>query len=163
VIKECERVKIEFLDAFILDIQNRIESITGALKIKDEFDAIEHSLTHAYFQNLLKNDQFDTFVIKLVVKLESKLKYYYKFIGDFKEMLDNFITQFLSLEMDKIYAGKFHGRASENDQLKVELTSLLNQVRMIRNSLVHSAPKQTILTKEELLKVLNFVESIKGN
>ena len=162
VIKECERVKKEFLDAFILDIQNRIETITGALKIKAEFEEIEQSLTNEYFQNLLRNKNFDTFVIKLVVKLESKLKFYYKFIGDFKEMLDSFITQYLSLEMDKVYAGKFYGPASENDQLKVELTSLLNQVRMIRNSLVHSAPKQTMLTKDELLKILNFVELLKG-
>ncbi len=163
VLKECEKVKKEFLDAFILDIQNRIETITGSLKIKAEFEEIEQSLTNEYFQNLLRNKNFDTFVIKLVVKLESKLKYYYKFIGDFKEMLDSFINQYLSLEIDKVYAGKFSVRASENDQLKVELASLLNQVRMIRNSLVHSAPKQTMLTKEELLKVLNFVESIKGN
>ena len=162
VIKECERLKKEFLDAFILDIQNRIESITGALKIKEEFELIEQSLTNEYFQNLLKKSNFDTFIIKIVVKLESKLKYYYHLAGDFKEMLDSFISKYLSLEIITDDEDNRYASARDNDRQKAEMTSLLNQVRMIRNSLVHSAPRQTMLSQVDLLKILSFVESLKG-
>lgn len=162
IIKECQRVKKEILDVFILDIQNRIESITGALKIKEEFELIEQSLTNEYFQNLLKKSNFDTFIIKIVVKLESKLKYYYHLAGDFKEMLDSFISKYLSLEMITDDEDNRYASARDNDRQKAEMTSLLNQLRMIRNSLVHSAPKQTMLSQGELIKVLSFVESLRG-
>jgi transcriptional regulator with XRE-family HTH domain len=162
IIKESQRVKKEILDAFIFDLQNRIESITGALKIKEEFELIEQSLTNEYFQNLLKKSNFDTFIIKIVVKLESKLKYYYHLTGDFKEMLDNFISKYISLEMITDDEDNRYASARDNEAQKAEIASLLNQVRMIRNSLVHSSPKQSMLSQAELIKVLSFVDSLKG-
>jgi transcriptional regulator with XRE-family HTH domain len=161
-LEECKKIKEEILNVFIQDIDSKIEFITGERKLKQEYDLVNESLTPDYFQSLLTIKDYDNFVIKMVVKLESKLKYFYKLEGDFKDMLDKYITKHLALSNIIDDEDNRYQSARETDQRKSEMTTLLYRLRMIRNSLVHSSAQQVMLSKEELLKILDFVESLKG-
>jgi len=156
----CSNVKKEIYDNFVSDIDLKIEKITGEKKAKLEYEKVCEEINENYLYTLINDDQLETAVIKICVKLEAKLKYLYKYEGEFKVMLDLCIHNNLKLENlwddedNNYYASK------QNDAKKEEITKLLNRLRMVRNSIVHSTSQQETLSKQELEQIVKVIEKI---
>ncbi|MDY0316143.1 MAG: helix-turn-helix transcriptional regulator [Acholeplasmatales bacterium] len=156
----CSKVKKEIYNNFVSDIDLKIEKITGEKKAKLEYEKVCEEITENYLYTLINDDKLETAVIKICVKLEAKLKYIYKYEGEFKVMLDSYIHNNLKLENlwddedNNYYASK------QNDANKEEITKLLNRLRMVRNSIVHSTSQQEMLTKQELEQIVKVIEKI---
>lgn len=143
-------------------LEQRIEELTGEQKAKEEYEKLNAEITEEYLNALIKESQFETAIIKLSVKLESKLKYLYKYEGDLKEMIDTYIEQ--DLKLDNLYDDEDNDYYSsrERDRIKTEQTILLNRLRMVRNSIVHPNLKQEMLSVEELNSLIKMIENMKG-
>ena len=115
-----------------------------------------------YLIKLVDDNKLETAVIKMTVKLESKLRYLYKYEGEFKVMLDSYINTQLRLENIWDDEDNDYYSARDRDHEKTRITKLLNQLRMVRNSIVHSVSQQEMLSKEELLDLIKVIENIKG-
>lgn len=144
------------------ELEQKIEEITGEQKAKEEYEKVNVEITEEYLNALIKDSQFETAVIKLSVKLESKLKYLYKYEGDLKEMIDTYIEQ--DLKLDNLYDDEDNDYYSsrERDRIKTEQTTLLNRLRMVRNSIVHPKSNKEMLSVEELNNLVKMIENMKG-
>ena len=156
----CSVIKKELFNNYILEIQNRIEIINGEKRDKLDYEKICLEITPNYINLLIGKNEFETAVIKLCVKLEAKLKYVYKYEGEFKVMLDTYIQKNTKLanllddEDNNYFPNKQH------DPRRIEVTRLLNKLRMVRNGIVHSTPQQEMLSKDELCVITRIIEKI---
>jgi transcriptional regulator with XRE-family HTH domain len=156
------KIKKKLYDNFVKRMEKKIEEITGEQKAKTDYERIMSEIGENYLIELVNNNQLEIAVIKMTVKLEGKLKYLYKYEGEFKEMLDSYINSQLKLENIWDDEDNDYYSARDRDHEKTRITKLLNQLRMVRNSIVHSSSQQEMLTKEELLELIKIIENIKG-
>jgi hypothetical protein len=90
-VETCSLVKKDIYKSFVSKVDEKIEKLTGERKSKLEYESICNELTEDYIRTLISTNQLETAVIKLCVKLEAKLKYIFKYEGDFN-FTHNFIT-----------------------------------------------------------------------
>lgn len=162
-VKEYDNIKKIIYNSFVSKVENKIEEITGEQKTKAEYESLINELTENYFKSLLEKKQLETLVIKLSVKLEAKLRYIFKYQGELKEMLDLYIENQLKLENLYDDEDNRYYKARELDEIKTEHAKLLNQLRMVRNSIVHSVSKKEMLSIEELEKLIVVIEKVGKN
>lgn len=156
------KIKRKVYDNFVKRMENKIEEITGEQKAKNDYERILSEIGENYLIELVNNSQLETAVIKMTVKLEGKLKYLYKYEGELKVMLDSYISSQLKLENIWDDEDNDYYFARDRDYEKTKITKLLNQLRIVRNSIVHSSSQQEMLSKEELLELIKIIENIKG-
>jgi transcriptional regulator with XRE-family HTH domain len=159
-VETCSLVKKDIYKSFVSKVDEKIEKLTGERKSKLEYESICNELTEDYIRTLISTNQLETAVIKLCVKLEAKLKYIFKYEGDFKTMVDMYIDNNLKLEnlWDDEDNNYYHSR--EQDAQKSDITKLLNRLRMVRNGIVHSTTKEKMITTDELNKIVDVIEKI---
>jgi len=161
-IDSVTKIKKEIYDNFVKEMEDKIEEITGEQKAKADYERIMSEIGENYLIKLVDDNKLETAVIKMTVKLESKLRYLYKYEGEFKVMLDSYINTQLRLENIWDDEDNDYYSARDRDHEKTRITKLLNQLRMVRNSIVHSVSQQEMLSKEELLDLIKVIENIKG-
>lgn len=129
------------------------EKIIKDLDFIDLKNQSSGSLTKEFFENLIKDDKLDQAIIKLCVKLESILKYQYKYEeSTFEELLHRFCRDVLTVEEDDGW-----------DIITKEspMANLLHKLRKTRNNLVHSTTDDSEPIKfDEFNACLNYIFSI---
>ncbi len=156
----CSMKKKEIYENFVSNIESKIEKITGEKKTKLEYERVCEEISENYINLLITSNQLETAVIKLCVKLESKLKYIFKYEGEFKTMLDSYIQN--NLKLDNLWDDEDNNYYSskQRDAKKVEVTKLLNKLRMVRNGIVHSTSQQEMLSLDELNNIVEIIEKM---
>ncbi len=133
------------------------EAILKDLSLKMDKETLTAGLSEDYFNTLLDSNNIELLVVKLCVKLEAILKCDYKYEGDFKDMLDKFISKELRIignwddEDNNYYSDQAHNKFAK------EMTTLLNKLRKCRNDIVHAEKNTEKLSKEELLKLIKYI------
>jgi hypothetical protein len=156
----CEQYREELFNTFIKEILDEINTLTGEREIKEDYDRICGEITKDYLLNLLSSDKIETLVIKLCVKLEVKFKHVYKLSGEFKEMLDEYVAKHMKLHNCWDDEDNDYYRWKSEDEFNIQMTKLLNKLRIIRNGIVHSSSSNEVLDKKELSQIIEFVEKI---
>lgn len=156
----CEQYREELFNTFIKEILDEINTLTGEREIKEDYDRICGEITKDYLLNLLSSDKIETLVIKLCVKLEVKFKYVYKLSGEFKEMLDEYVAKHMKLHNCWDDEDNDYYRWKSEDEFNIQMTKLLNKLRITRNGIVHSSSSNEVLDKKELSQIIEFVEKI---
>lgn len=141
-IKEIESALCECREKIIKDID-----------FTDLKNQTSGNLTLEYFESLINNNDLEQAIIKLYVKLESILKYQYKYEeSSFEELLNRFCQNELYIEEDDGW-----------DTIKIEspMVNLLHKLRKTRNNFVHSTTDDSEpLTFDEFKSCLEFIFSI---
>ena len=99
------------------------------------------NLTKEYFEKELSKKNYDMIIIKLCVRLESILKYSYKYQGDFSEMMDTY--------------------CKEHNQNNNVAINLFNKLRKCRNNIVHSDIEQENMSVDEIKKCIDIICKMK--
>ena len=93
-------------------------------------------MTEEYFLSLLQDNDIDTLVIKLSVRLEALLKSVYRLDGTFEEMINEY---------------------SIDNNLDEAIEELFHKLRKQRNSAVHADRFGMRLTNEELRRLIELI------
>ena len=99
-------------------------------------------------------------MIKLCAKLEAKLKHTYKLSGEFKEMLDEYVAKHMKLHNCLDDEDNDYYRWKSEDEYNIQITKLLNKLRIVRNGIVHSSNSNEELDSKEFMLLIEFVEKI---
>lgn len=137
-----------------IDYLQRVrERLIGELTAEFDKKNIVSELTEEYFNEELKQGNFETVVIKLCVRLEAVLKCDFGYVGSFAEMLDRYCDEKLTWEEDDGWGYT----VTKSDEKTIVL---LNKLRKVRNSLVHSQKTTETLNEKELKKCIEYVCSL---
>ena len=135
IVKEIEMCKKRILDDFILQFDK--ETTVG-------------TLTKEFFYTELEKGNIDIVIIKLCVRLESILRSDYHYEGDFSEMLKKYCDQKLNWSEDDGWGYM----VSRRDDKTI---NLLHNLRIKRNSIVHSEKVEVDLTIEDIRYCIEYI------
>lgn len=130
--------------------QEVVDSILKDLTFKLDKESAISGLTKQYFEELLSANNFELLIIKLCVKLEAILRCDYRYEGTFEEMLKKYSDQHLNWREDD-------GWGYMVDACDSKAIKTLNNLRIKRNSIVHSEKTQVDLTLDDLKYCIEFV------
>ena len=156
----CEQYKEGLLNDFIKNVLDEIDNLTGEREIKENYDCVCNEITKDYLLDLFNKNRDETLIIKLCVKLEAKFKYIYKLSGEFKVMLDEYISKHMKLYNCYDDYDNNYSFCQSQDAYNIMMKKLLNKLRIIRNGIVHSSSSSESLSDEELLQIIEFVEKL---
>ena len=126
------------------------DEIIKELALKLDKESAVSGLTKEYFEELLKQNNFELLIIKLCVKLEAILKFDYRFEGTFEEMLKAYSDKHLHWDEDDGWG--YMVAASDDKAIKT-----LNNLRIKRNSIVHSEKTQVELSLDDLKYCIEYI------
>lgn len=151
---------IEFYDEYKEKLQEKVEAIIYAEKLEEQNKInksnIVKELTAEYFEDLLSKNNDELFIIKLCSLFDAILRFDYKceaedFCGEMKLFFDN------ALYREK-FDSSLNGASITNDKTWEEYKTLMNKLRIQRNSIVHPESDEIAdLNKEDLKDCLYFV------
>lgn len=159
-VSKCEQFKEDLFNEFIKNVLDEINTLTGEREIKEDYERICKEVTKEYLVDLLNKNRTESLVIKLCVKLEAKLKYTYKLSGEFKEMLDEYVAKHMKLHNCWDDEDNNYYRWKSEDNYNIQMTKLLNKLRIVRNGVVHSSSSNEELDSKEFMLLIEFVEKI---
>lgn len=119
-------------------------------KFRQEKTKITEGLTKEYFLNELKTGNFELVIVKLCVKLEAILRYTYRYEGDFAEMLKRYCDEKLHYQEDD---GWGYNVWTQDDRT----IKALNDLREVRNNVVHADSRKRDLTLDELKYCIEYI------
>ena len=163
-------LKKEYLDSLIEHAEEKIESITQEKKRKEDYERIANEITFDYLRKELSNNNIDTVIIKLCVRLEAILKYKYRYEGDLFDMVDTYVkNHFIIHELHNCWDDEdnnYYAYQKEDEEFKIEnkntelKTQVLHKLRMKRNSIVHAENSKVEMSIEDIEMCINIVEAM---
>lgn len=159
-VSKCEQFKEDLFNEFIKNVLDEINTLTGEREIQEDYERICKEVTKEYLVDLLNKNRTESLVIKLCVKLEAKLKHTYKLSGEFKEMLDEYVAKHMKLHNCWDDEDNDYYRWKSEDEYNIQMTKLLNKLRIVRNGIVHSSSSNEELDSKEFMLLIEFVEKI---
>ena len=120
------------------------------LSLKMDKEKIVGELTRDYFEDLLAKGETEMLIIKLCVRLETVLRCDYHYEGDFAEMLKKYCDDKLCWSEDDGW-GYMESRSDD------KTIKLLNNLRIKRNSIVHSEKAEIELTMEDIRYCVEYI------
>ena len=120
--------------------------IIDELSLKLDKEKNTGDLTKEYFENELAKSNIDMVIIKLCVRLEAILRCDYHYEGDLSEMLQKYCNAHLSWYDDEGY--------SDGDDKAIKT---LNNLRIKRNSIVHSEKTDVELSFEDIQYCIDYI------
>lgn len=158
------------LEEFVKQVDDQIEEITNKKKSAAEYEKIKKDINFDYINDLVNNGNLETAVIKLCVRLESILKFKFKYEGDFFEMIDTLIKNHLKDrelincwdDEDNLYYANQQADIETVAQNKkyANYRSLLHKLRIKRNNLVHAESNSVEFSKEDMQACIKIVEEL---
>ncbi len=112
--------------------------------LKFDMDRVTDDFDEAYFKNELAKGNFEILIIKLCVRLEAILRGKYHYEGDFSEILNK-------------YCSRFNTYDDEGNDYDPHTPSILNKLRMQRNSIVHSEKTSSTISVDELKFCIDYI------
>lgn len=131
-------------------IEKTKEMILEHAKLKYDKEDILKELNKEYFLNQLEVGNEEMVIIKLCKRLEAILKGTYLYKGDFLSMLNQYIYE--------------HEQCWDNlreEYFDAEICSYLHKLRIIRNNMVHAETVTETMTKEDILKCIDYICEMK--
>ena len=122
------------------------QRIIDELALKLDKEKLIKELTKEYFESELKKGNTDIVVIRLCVRLETILRCDYHYEGDFAEMLKKYCNEHLSWYDDEGYP--------DGDD---KTTKILNNLRVKRNSIVHSEKSNVELSLDDIQYCIDYI------
>ena len=120
------------------------------LSLKFDKIKISKGLDKEYFISELEKGNNEIVVVKLCVKLEAVLKCDYKFVGTFEEMLNKYVSAHLERSCDD-------GWGYMVDASDTKTINLLNNLRKMRNNIVHAEKNDVNLSTEDLQYCIEYI------
>ena len=143
----------EIIDA-LKEIVNEIDMckkrILDDFSLQFEKEKTISALTKEFFYTELEKGNIDIVIIKLCVRLESVLRSDYHYEGDFSEMLKQYCDQKLNWSEDDGWGYM----VSRRDDKTI---NLLHNLRIKRNSIVHSEKVEVDLTIEDIRYCIEYI------
>jgi len=151
--KTPEEITLMFIDA-LKEIVNEIDMCKKRIldDFSSQFDKEKtiSALTKEFFYTELEKGNIDIVIIKLCVRLESVLRSDYHYEGDFSEMLKKYCDQKLNWSEDDGWGYM----VSRRDDKTI---NLLHNLRIKRNSIVHSEKVEVDLTIEDIRYCIEYI------
>ena len=138
------------LEEVILKLQAVKQRIIDELSLKLDKEKTIGDLTKEYFEAELAKGNIEIVIIKLCVRLEAILRSDYLYEGDFSEMLKKYCDSKLNWEEDDGWG--YMVNKSDDKTIR-----LLNNLRIKRNSIVHSEKTNVELSLEEIRYCIDYI------
>ena len=138
------------LEEVILKLQAVKQRIIDELSLKLDKEKTIGDLTKEYFEKELVKGNIEIVIIKLCVRLEAILRSDYLYEGDFSEMLKKYCDSKLHWEEDDGWG--YMVNKSDDKTIR-----LLNNLRIKRNSIVHSEKTNIELSLEEIRYCIDYI------
>ena len=138
------------LEEVILKLQAVKQRIIDELSLKLDKEKTIGDLTKEYFEAELAKGNIEIVIIKLCVRLEAILRSDYLYEGDFSEMLKKYCDSKLHWEEDDGWG--YMVNKSDDKTIR-----LLNNLRIKRNSIVHSEKTNVELSLEEIRYCIDYI------
>ena len=138
------------LEEVILKLQAVKQRIIDELSLKLDKEKTIGDLTKEYFEAELAKGNIEIVIIKLCVRLEAILRSDYLYEGDFSEMLKKYCDSKLHWEEDDGWG--YMVNKSDDKTIR-----LLNNLRIKRNSIVHSEKTNIELSLEEIRYCIDYI------
>ena len=138
-IEDFKKIKGIILSNIKEELLTKLESFTHHNELIERFTSANEKYSSDKLLKYISFGESDIAIINLCSKLEIFIKAYFGFDGDFKDVLDQYLSK-SNLNDDDI--------------------SLLNKLRIKRNSIVHAENSSVELNDEELTKAIILVEKI---
>ena len=126
------------------------QRIIDELSLKLDKEKTIGDLTKEYFETELAKGNIEIVIIKLCVRLEAILRSDYLYEGDFSEMLKKYCDSKLHWEEDDGWG--YMVNKSDDKTIR-----LLNNLRIKRNSIVHSEKTNIELSLEEIRYCIDYI------
>ena len=126
------------------------EQVVLGLEYQLDKDTTLGDLTKEYFESELAKGNVEIVIIKLCVRLETILRCDYRYEGDFGEMLKKYCDSKLHWEEDDGWGYM----VNKSDEKTIRL---LNNLRIKRNSIVHSEKTTVELSLEDIYYCLDYI------
>ena len=134
-----------------LDNVNEVkQKVLNNASLKFEKQKLTKDITLNYLNELLNNKEYEMLIIKLCVKLEAIFKCDYKLEGTFEEMMKQYISKHLYWTEDDGWGYS----VSKSDDKTIKL---INNLRIKRNSIVHSSVTEVSLSFEDLKYCIEYI------
>ena len=153
-------VKKSKIENFVSNLEEKIESLTNEKKSKQEHDRISAELNMDYFLSLIKENHIEIAVIKLCVKLESELKYRFKYEGELIDMITSYVKDKIVFHNSYDDEDNSYYESKREDEHNQEVVRLLHKLRIVRNGMVHPNESNETMTIDELTKCIDIVFKI---
>lgn len=121
------------------------KNVLAELKMEEDRAAALEGLDLQYFNSLLESNNIELLIIKLCVRLEAILKYDFRYLGTFEEMLKKYIEKYC-------YEDDGWGYMVESRS-----AYLLHKLRKYRNGIVHPEQAKEQLSNSELKELINYI------
>ena len=144
------RNRVKTLEEVITKLQSVKQRIIDELSLKLDKEKTIGALTQEYFESELAKGNVDMVIIKLCVRLEAILRSDYHYEGDFSEMLKKYCDSKLCWSEDDGWGYM----VSKSDDKTIRL---LNNLRIKRNSIVHSEKTRVELSLEDIHYCINYI------
>ncbi len=138
-IEDFKKIKGIILSNIKEELLTKLESFTHHNELIERFINANEKYSSDKLLKYISFGESDIAIINLCSKLEIFIKAYFGFDGDFKDVLDQYLS-----------------KSNLND----EDISLLNKLRIKRNSIVHAENSSVELNDEELTKAIILVEKL---
>ena len=171
-IKYFNKYKESIYEAWVKSIEDRIESRRKAKEDLENYNRVQAEISTEYLKNEMANGNIDNAIIKACVKLESILKYRYKYEGELSEMLSNFFNDHCKIiHLDRPWDDEdnsYYEKLAECDRQeelnkKHELwMKQLSKLRMKRNSLVHAEKADVDFSVGDLKSCIAIIAELEG-
>ena len=149
-LKNVNIVQANSVGKAIEQLQKIKQGIINDLSLKLDKDITVGNLTKEYFENELAKGNTDMVVIKLCVRLEAILRSDFHYDGEFSEMLKKYCDTKLHWREDDGW-GYMVNRCDE------KTIRLLNNLRIKRNSIVHSEKTSIELSWDDLQYCIEYI------
>lgn len=131
-------------------LQSVKKRIIDELRLKLDKEKTVGDLTKEYFETELAKGNTDLVIIKLCVRLEAIFRTDFRYEGDFSEMLKKYCDDQLHWDEDDGW-GYMVGNCDS------KAINTLNNLRLKRNSIVHSDKTEVELSLEDLQYLIDYI------
>lgn len=138
-IEDFKKIKGIILSNIKEELLTKLESFTHHNELIERFSNANEKHSTDKLLKYISFGESDIAIINLCSKLEIFIKAYFGFEGDFKDVLDQYLNK---------------------SNLSEDYFSLLNKLRIKRNSIVHAENSDVELDDEELTKAIILVEKL---
>ena len=136
-------VTLKTVNEIALKLQEVKQRIIDELSLKLDKEKTIGDLTKEYFEDELAKGNVDMVIIKLCVRLEAILRCDYQYEGDLSEMLKKYCDS-------KLYWQEDDGWGYMVNKSDDKTIRLLNNLRIKRNSIVHSEKTKITLSLDDI-------------
>lgn len=138
-IEDFKKIKGTILSNIKEELLTKLELFTHHNELIERFSNANEKYSTDKLLKYISFGESDIAIINLCSKLEIFIKAYFGFEGDFKDVLDQYLNK---------------------SNLSEDYFSLLNKLRIKRNSIVHAENSDVVLDDEEVTKAIILVEKL---